>query len=184
MPAKEENEMMTISKGKVIRIGFFITTMIFFVGSIFHVHEAYAEMKEVSCTSEILKDLETFETELNNTKVRLTKKLELISSSDPDWDKARVFSTYFFINPTRGGDDYRGSFAIAHQNGDQTFVSYYGSWEFKMPKDGFSWTAESKGYFIGGTGKFDGIKGSIMIKDVGRGTTRVSSDWEIKYDIK
>lgn len=174
---------MAINKSKVIIISVFIT-MIFWGGSIVHVQEASAEMKKISGTFEIVKDLETIETELNNTKVRLRKKLLLFSSSDPDWDKARVFETYFFINPTRDGDKYRGSFAISHQNGDLTFVSYEGSWKWKMPKDRFSWTAETEGSFIGGTGKFEGIAGAIKIEEVGRGRVRVSANWEAEYDIK
>jgi hypothetical protein len=42
---KEENEMMPISKGKVINASLFIITLLFFVGSIFHVQEASAEKK-------------------------------------------------------------------------------------------------------------------------------------------
>jgi hypothetical protein len=177
--------MVTISKGKVVNVNLLIVTLIILlVGTIFHGTEASAEMKKVTGTFEIVKDLETIETDLNNTKVRLRKKLLLFSSSHPDWDKARVFETYFIINPTRDGDKYRGSFAISHQNGDLTFVSYSGSWKWKMPKDRVSWTAETEGFFIGGTGKFEGIAGAIKIEEEGRGTVRVSANWEAEYDLK
>ena len=59
---------MTINKSKVIII---IFVMIFFGGSIFHVHEAYAEMKKVSGTSELLKRLLSEETYYDQIKSRL-----------------------------------------------------------------------------------------------------------------
>lgn len=175
--------MMAINKSKMIIISIFII-MIFFGGSIFHDHEAYAEMKKVSGTSKVLKNLVTLESHYKETNVRLINKLHLYSSADPDWEKARVFSMYFYINPTRDGDDYKGCLAITHQNGDQTFVEYNGSWKWVIPKDGINWTAESVGSFTGGTGKFEGIRGAITIKVVGRGQSYLSSNWEIEYEIK
>ncbi len=174
--------MMTINKSKVIITSIFI--MIFFGETIVHIQEASAEMKKVSGTSEILKRLVSLESDLKEVRISLTNRLHLYSSADPDWDKARVFSMYFYINPTRDGDDYKGCLAITHQNGDQTFVEYNGSWKWVIPKDGINWTAESKGYFIGGTGKFDGIKGTITIKVAGKSSRLVSSEWDAEYEIK
>ena len=174
--------MMTINKSKVIIISIFL--MIFFGGSIFHVHEASAEMKKVAGTSEILKNLVTHETILKDTRVRLINKLHLFSSADPDWDKARIFSMFFYVNPSLDGDDYKGCLAITHQNGDQTFAEYAGSWKWAIPKDDVNWTAESKGYLTGGTGKFDGIRGTFTNKVVGKGQNYVSSNWELEYEIK
>jgi len=179
---KEENEMMTINKSKVIIFSIFV--MLFFGGSIFHVHEASAEMKRVSGTSELLKRIVTSQSLFNETNVRLINNLQLYSSSDPDWDKARVFSMYFYINPTRDGDDYKGCLVVTHQNGDQTFFEYDGSWKWALPKDGISWISESKGRFTGGTGKFERISGTITVKVVGRGQSYVSSNWEVEYEIK
>ena len=172
---------MTINKSKVIII---IFVMIFFGGSIFHVHEAYAEMKKVSGTSELLKRLLSEETYYDQTKIRLINNIQLYSSADPDWDKAKVFSIYYYINPTYDGDDYKGYLAITHQNGDQTFLKYDGSWKWALPKDGLSWISESKGKFTGGTGKFEGIRGAITIKVEGRDQNYVSAEWEAEYEIK
>jgi hypothetical protein len=77
---------------------------------------------------------------LKDTKTRLVNTFESFSSADPDWDKATVFSVVFYINPSFDGDVYKGCFAITHQNGDQTFVEYDGSWGWVQPKDGINWT--------------------------------------------
>jgi hypothetical protein len=174
--------VIPISKGRAITISIFV--MIFFGGALLHVHEASAEMKKVSGTSEIPKRILTSQFLLNETNVRLVNNLQLYSSADPDWDKARVFSMYFYINPTRDGDDYRGCLVITHQNGDQTFVEYDGSWKWTTPREGAKWIAESKGRFTGGTGKFEGIKGTITVKSEGLGSSTTSSGWEIEYEIK
>ena len=174
--------MISIGKSKVITISIFI--LIFLGGSLLQGHKSYAEMKKVSGTSEILKRLVSLESDLKEVRVRLTNRLHLYSSADPDWDKARVFSMYFYINPVPDEDFYKGCLAITHQNGDQTFVEYDGSWKWTVPKDHVNWTAESKGYFIGGTGKFDGIKGTITIKVVGKSSRLVSSEWDAEYEIK
>jgi hypothetical protein len=89
----------------------------------------------------------------------------------------------FRINPTRDGDDYNGYLAITHHNGDQTFVKYDGSWKWALPKDGYSWISESKGRFTGGTGKFEGISGTITVKVEGNGQSYLSSKWEAEYEI-
>ena len=176
--------MMTVSKGKVINVSLFIITLLFFVGSIFHGTEASAEMKKVSGTSKLLKRILTSQSVFNETNVRLINNLQLYSSSDPDWDKARVFSIFFYINPTRDGDDYKGCLVVTHQNGDQSFVEYDGSWKWALPKDGVSWISESEGRFTGGTGKFEWISGTITIKVEGKYKSDTSATWEAEYEIK
>ena len=91
---------------------------------------------------------------------------------------------FFYINPTRDGDDYKGCLVVTHQNGDQTFVEYDGSWKWALPKDGASWISESKGRFTGGTGKFEWISGTITIKVEGKYKSYVSATWEAEYEIK
>jgi hypothetical protein len=174
--------MMTINKSKVIIISIFI--IIFFGGSIVHIQEASAEMKKVYGTSQLLRRLVTDDNNYDQTRFRLINNIQLYSSADPDWNKAKVFSIYYYINPTRDGDPYNGLLAITHHNGDQTFVKYDGSWKWALPKDGYSWISESKGRFTGGTGKFEGISGTITIKVEGSGQSYISSKWETEYEIK
>ena len=177
--------MIATNKSKVIIISIFII-VIFLGGSIFHVHEAYAEMKIVAGTSKLLKRLiTTNETYPDQTRVRFINTLQMYSSADPDWDKAKVFSVSYSINPTHDGDPYNGCLAITHHNGDQTFIKYDGSWKWALPKDGLSWISESKGKFTGGTGKFEGISGTFTVTVEGRGPSHyVSSKWEVEYEIK
>ena len=130
-------------------------TGIFFVSclllSLFLSQEAYAEMKKVSGTSKLLSTLTAVETNKLQTNVRFVNKLVEWSSADLTWDKAKIFSVYFYINPTRQGDDYMGSFAITNTNGDQAFIEYDGSWKWVLPREGYRWTSETKGQFTGGT---------------------------------
>ena len=163
-------------------------TAFFFVSclllSLFFSQEAYAEMKKVSGTSKLLESLiTTGATYPDQTRVRFINNLQMYSSADSDWDKAKVFSAYFYINPTRQGDDYNGCLAITHPNGDQTFIKYDGSWQWVLPRDGYRWTAETKGQFTGGTGKFKGIRGTISSKGKGDGPKDLGSEWEIEYEI-
>ena len=175
-------KMTSIGKSRAITISIFI--LIFLGGSLLQGHKSYAEMIKVSGTSAIIKSFVSLESDLKEVRIRLTNKLHLYSSADPDWDKARVFSTFFYVNPVPDEDFYKGCLAITHQNGDQTFVEYDGSWKWTIPKDNANWTAVDKGYFIGGTGKFDGIKGTITIKRTGKRSKIVSIEWDAEYEIK
>ncbi len=160
--------MTTINKIKVTIINWGLISIfiiICFFGSIVHNKEAYAEMKKVSITSKLLKTLiSTDETYPDQTRVRFINNLQMYSSADPDWDKAKVFNVRYSINPTRDGDPYNGCLAITHHNGDQTFIKFDGSWKWALPKDGVSWISDSNGKFTGGTGKFEGISGTVTIK--------------------
>ena len=181
--------MATINKSKVtvINRGFtVIFIVICFLLSLIQSQEAYAEMKKVSVASKLLKTLiTTDETYPDQTRVRFINNLQIFSSADPEWDKAKVFGVRYSINPTRDGDPYNGCLAITHHNGDQTFIKYDGSWKWALPKGSHSWISESKGKFTGGTGKFEGISGTFTVTVEGRGPSHyVSSKWEVEYEIK
>lgn len=147
------------------------------------IQRAYAEMKKASGTSEQINKLHANNTSYGQTNVRFVSNLHMYSSTDSDWNKAMVFSTYFYINPTRQGDDYEGCLAITHSSGDQTFIKYNGSWKWVLPRDGYRWTSEAKGKFTGGTGKFKGIRGTFSSKGKGDGRKDLGSEWEIEYEI-
>ena len=173
--------MMPIFKSRAVTIGIFI--LIFTGGSLFHSHEAYAEMKQVIGTTKLIKVLWDASSS-DQVSVRFVNNHQIFSSSDPDWDKAKVFSAYYSVNPTGEGDDYKGCWVFTHQNGDQSFALYDGSWKWKLPKDGMKWTAVSKGTFTGGTGKFEGIRGTILVEVEGDGRNYVKNGWEFKYELK
>ena len=160
-----------------------VTFVICILLSINYSQKAYAEMKKVSGTSTQISKLSADQILHDQTKVRFVNNLHLFNSTDADWDKAKVFSAYFYINPTRQGDDYNGCFAITHANGDQTFIEYEGSWKWVLPRDGYRWTSETKGRFTGGTGKFEGISGTWASKGKGDGQKDLGGEWEIEYEI-
>lgn len=162
--------------------GFFIVSC--FLISLFQSQNAYAEMKKVTGTSKVVSTLLDFETSRfqEDVRVQYTNRLNEWSSADPTWNKGKVFTVYFFINPTRLGDDFMGSLAFTDPNGDQAFVQYVGSWKYDSPSTDLHWNAEEKGTFIGGTGKFKGVKGSYKAKTKGTGAKR-SIEWEINYEI-
>ena len=173
--------MMPISRNRAITISMLV--LIFLGGSLFHGQKAYAEMKQVFASSKnriLLSD----DTYFDQVRVRVVNNHQIFSSSDPDWDKAKFFCSLYYINPTGQGDDFKGCFVITHQNRDQSFIKFEGSWKWKEPKDGWKWTAEIKGSFIGGTGKFEGIRGTVLIEQEGAGQQRLKTDWEIKYELE
>jgi hypothetical protein len=145
--------------------------------------KAHAAMKKISGTTTQLTQLLTEEIVFDQTRVRFRNNLGMFSSADPDWDTAKVFNAYFYINPTRQGDDYTGCFAITHPNGDQTFITYKGSWKWVVPMDGYRWTAETTGQFTGGTGKFQGIRGTFFSQGKGDGRKHLGSAWDIAYEV-
>jgi hypothetical protein len=175
---KRRLKMTNISRGLTS-----IFLAICFLFPLVQSQEAYAEMKKVSGTSKQIAKLFADETFYDQTKVRFLNNLQMYSSDDPDWDKAKVFSVYFYVNPTRQGDDFNGCLAITHTNGDQTFIKYEGSWKWVSPRDGYRWDSETKGVFTGGTGRFKGIKGTLSSKGKGNGRKDLGGEWEIKYEI-
>ena len=104
-------------------------------------------------------------------------------SADPDWDKAKVFNVFYYLNPTHQGDDYNGCLVITYPNGDQTFVKYEGAWKCTTPRDGYRWISETKGRFTGGTGKFEGIKGYYIVKEDGDGEKKIKVEFEAEYEM-
>jgi hypothetical protein len=142
-----------------------------------------AEMKKTIGTSKELSKLLSVETNRLKENVKFVNTLFEWSSADPIWDKTKIFSVRFSINPTRRGDDYMGALAITDPNGDQAFIEYSGSWKFASPGEGVTWISENKGTLTGGTGKFKGIRGVYTSKGKGFGRKYLGSEWEIEYEI-
>jgi hypothetical protein len=142
-----------------------VLTFILLIYSAIQSQEAYAEVKKVSVTSKLIKVLMTTnDIYPDQTKVRFINNLQIFSSADPDWNNAKVFGVRYFINPTRDGDPYRGCVAITHNNGDQTFIKFEGSWKWAEPKDGVSWISESKGEFIGAQANLRALVGPLRLR--------------------
>ena len=178
--------MVPINKSKVTIINRGLTSIFIVICcllSLIYSPKAYAEMKKVSGTSKQVTELLDYEIYYDQTKVRFENHLFMWSSVDPDWDKAKIFTAHFYINPTHQGDDHNGCLAITHPNGDQTFIKYDGSWKWVLPREGVRWVSEKKGQFTGGTGKFEGIRGTFTSKGKGDGRRHLGGEWEVEYEI-
>jgi hypothetical protein len=178
--------MTTINKSKATIINRGLTSIIIvicFLFSLFQSQEAYAEKKRVTGTSKQIDSLVDTRTYYNEAEVRLVNTTGMLSSTDPNWDKAKSFSVLYYINPTGQGDEYKGCVAITFPNGDHAYTKFSGSWKWVLPRDGYRWTSEEIGRFTGGTGKFKGIKGTITIKGKGEGQNYEIGEWEAEYEI-
>jgi hypothetical protein len=97
-----------------------------------------------------------------------------LTSLDPAWNGAHIFSVRFSDPFMRQERRSHGHMVITHPNGDQTFVEYQLRWK------GLDW--ETSGHFVGGTGRFSGITGKWRV----RGTPTPTSDagqWEAEYEL-
>jgi len=102
-----------------------------------------------------------------------------LTSQDPDWNGARVFSVRFSDPYARQERHVRGHMVVTHPVGDQTFLVY----EFKWKSQGVDSDFELVARFVRGTGKFKGIGGSW--RERGRSTmTEDTSEWEIEYELR
>jgi len=160
-----------------------IFILICFLLSLIQSQEVYAEMKKVTGTSKPIERLLAVERYYSGTNVRFVNHLLMYNSVDPNWDKAKVFSAFYYINPTGQGDEFRGCLAITHHNGDQTFIEYNGSWKWVSPRDGLRWNSEITGVFTGGTGKFKGVKGILNSNVKGDGQNTIGGEWEVEYEL-
>jgi hypothetical protein len=103
----------------------------------------------------------------------------LLSSQDPDWNGARVFSVRFSDPHARRERYVHGHMVVHHPGGDQTFLTY----EFRWKPVGADADFEMVARFVRGTGKFKGISGSW--RERGRSTvTEDTSEWEVEYELR
>jgi hypothetical protein len=174
--------MTTINTRKVTIINRGLTTVVLaicFLLSLSQSQEAYAEMKKVSGTS--TGDVRLAETKIavaySPKKGRLSVYHSVLNSADPDWNNAPFF--YIVYDESAKEWDDRGYGVITHPGGDQTFIKFEGRRISYAALD--EATGEHKGFFIGGTGKFEDIKARWLLKwtmKVGEGTV---GEWAVEY---
>ena len=141
--------------------------------------EAYCETKKISGTAEDIAVLAINRIPIDNSpyKGNFYVYHSVLVSADPDWNNAHFFYIQY-DEPTKEWDE-RGYGAISHPNGDQTFIKFVNKWESAT---GFKLTGERKGVFIGGTGKFNGIKASWLCKWIyNKATGKRLDEWEVEY---
>jgi len=148
--------------------------------SLFQGQEVYAESNKVSGTTKSITRLTQEIIRLPDmvSRIEFTISHWVLSSTDPDWDNAHGF--YVTYNHPTKLRIFKGYIAITHPGGDQTFFKWEGKYE---PLGGGDSLTETKGRYIGGTGKFKGITGSwtTKLKSQAEGRT---AEWETEYEVK
>jgi hypothetical protein len=184
-PQRKEETMMIALKGSQkiggisCILGIFLFVFCFLV-LLFHVQEACAESKKASGTVKTL-------TELSREFIRTTalkppfpvgemlNVAGVYSSDDTEWNKARYYAVWLNENL-----NFTGHAIITFQGGDQIYCKT----KDKVKEVGLhDWTVDHEGWFIGGTGKFEGIKGKWREKIV-YVMSKFTIEWEVEYELK
>lgn|GEM_PF-1120968 len=177
---------MTITKKSVMTnfcrplMGLFLVMGLFFMS--IQAQEAYAERKKVSGTHKVITQLARANIPCfrPGAFVPLWAWHSMLNSDDPDWNNVQRF--YFQYDDISKERFFRGYGVNTHPNGDQTFFRYEGKRE-PIGTGPYDYTWKIEGFFTKGTGKFKGIKGSIMAK--GKSSMAEKTwDWEYEYEIK
>jgi hypothetical protein len=144
--------------------------------------EAWAGKKKISGTATLAIHLNRSMLAISGkTPVRVTSRLYVLNSTDPAWDNASYFHVSVAIDPPGFGDDFSTYAVITHPGGDQTFIESEGSWKYVYEGE-YEWSSESKGQFVGGTGKFEEIKALWKFKGKAKkGDSEIIGEWEVEY---
>ena len=175
--------MMVIAKSgrKTIGIWAIVFTLVIltcFLMSLTQPQEAYAEKKKITGTSKGIALLSRGRIPVPKSPVKgyISAKHQVLDSADSDWNKADYFFVIYAAS-TREWNN-KGYGVITHPNGDKAFIEF----EEKYDGTGSVYTGEVKGFFLKGTGKFEGIKGSWS-SNWKRDPERVE-EWQVEYEIK
>jgi len=176
MTAAKERKKIVGIRGVV---GIFFIVFCFMV-SLIQTQEVCAESKKVSGT---VKE----RTELALDYIRSTEYkppipvgemnniFGLYSSDDPEWNNATFYSVWLIENL-----NFIGHAIITFEGGDQIFRTVKGKLKALNVHD---WASEHEGWFIGGTGKFKGIKGRWREK-IMHTMSEITTEWEVEYEVK
>lgn len=174
---------MTAAKSgkKIVRIWAIVcmlVTSVCIMASLIQPQEAYAEKKKITGTLKGLPRLAIAKipTADPNDRGWLIVNRSVLSSPDPDWNNARCF--YFLYNEPTKDYDHKGYGVITHPSGDQTYIEFVGK---ITSASGADRTGENKGFFIGGTGKFEGIRARWLLKWTRTMTQITTAEWEVEY---
>jgi len=146
--------------------------------SLIQSQEAYAEKKKIFGTFKRLPRLASTRIPIANvsTKGFLNVYHSVLSSPDPDWNNARFF--YIIYSEPSKDYDYKGYGSITHPGGDQTFIEFVSK---RTSASGADTAGEIKGFFIGGTGKLEGIRARWLLKWTVTMTEGMMGEWEVEY---
>ena len=111
--------------------------------------------------------------QLHLTEIQATQK-----SPDPEWNNSKV--TYCSVSDLISGNGtQQGYYSNEHPNGDRD----YGSFESRVMTAGGQTTIEGTFTIKGGTGKYQGIRGSGTYKGRQVSPTLIEITWTGAYDM-
>ncbi len=114
------------------------------------------EQKKISWTAQTVRTISrtvAVHQDLPDHQLAQTQRVQAYVSQDEDWNHAEAL-VYDQSETIAGNGTHRGYVVMTHSNGDKTYHSFRGAHN----QSGIS---EGSGEFIGGTGKFKNIKGTI-----------------------
>ena len=189
MMLKEKGDKKIVNIWDIICI---LTILACFLFSPIQNQKAYAETKKISGTFTFKIANALTNTKLSNpgkTPVGISSWHYILSSTDPVWNNASLFCVNVTIDATSPiyptgeteGEDYKTYGVITHPGGDQAYFESKGSWELEKKGEFSFLTLESKGRFVKGTGKFEGIKATWKSKGKGQYYSNIIGEWEIEH---
>lgn len=148
------------------------------MGSLIHPQEVYAGEKSISGTYKGLKRLAQSRIPVAEPKGqgKVRARNSVLRSADPDWNNAGFFEVT--LDKSILEETQMGYGVITHPGGDQTFIEYEGK---LTSHSGAESTGEKKGFFIGGTGKFKGIRARWLLKWSFKMGGDMEGEWKVEY---
>ena len=151
--------------------------------SLIQPQQAYAETKKVSGTLKMYNRLVQTSIRTPNpaNKTWVNVDQSIFSSDNKDWNNAY----FFYVTYTEISEEYdsKGYGTITHSNGDQIFIEIVSKLTSKGGLVGDT-TGVRKGKILGGTGKFEGIKGNFLSKFKQTMMEGRTAEWEVEYKVK
>jgi hypothetical protein len=178
--------MYAIKKSKMTVFNWWFVAILIIVGlfmvSMIPSQEAYAESKKVTGTIKATTVIGRYQVQCYTDKEAvpagdLRNRVGAYKSDDPDWNNTTFFNVSF-VGPKSNlvyGIDI-------HPGGDQTFRQLKGKTKFK--KFG-TIVVKNEGWFVGGTGKFEGITGKWIVTTEATSTEQSGrkTSWEAVYEL-
>ena len=172
--------MITAKSSKTICIWNVVCTLIIsvlLIVSLIHPQEVYADKKKISGTFKSQR-LGRSKIPVAEPKAKgyMTVRNSVLKSANPDWNNASFFEVT--LDKSILEQTQRGYGVITHPGGDQTFIEYEGK---VTSTSGANSTGENKGFFIGGAGKFKGIRARWLLKWSYKMGEGMAGEWKVEY---
>jgi hypothetical protein len=173
--------------GRRWSVGRLLVVVLWLLGALLQIQEAYAAGKKVSITGK----LDAIQSRVvmapgdnPQHEVTLTSRRDVWQSADPDWNNIQTHHV-IYADVTDGTGTTRGNVVQVRPNGDKTFTAFEGMVKTVTKPDGSrAVMTEGKWWLTGGTGKFTGITGGGTYKGTPGAAPAVEYEVEGEYEIK